>query len=206
MGRYTPLMNEEKLENYLGKHLGDELKWLLRAATEWHVQNEINLGIDGYNVQVYAMDSSFLRARVLFEFFTGKTRDNYYGCDAYINREIPSPLYKDWKSLLHSYVMHAQDRSKPQRLKSYDKSGDKDLNKMPVDFAKEIVRLWKEFIDSLGGHSNDRIRDMKPLAQTILDEAISDAERVIRVEMVKNGLKIDRNELVKNLNVHPIRW
>lgn len=45
-----------QLEHYLEEHLTKELAWLLRAATEWHAQHCMNLGIDGYSMQVYALD------------------------------------------------------------------------------------------------------------------------------------------------------
>lgn len=56
-----------QLEHYLEEHLTKELAWLLRAATEWHAQHCMNLGIDGYSMQVYALDSTVLHARTLFE-------------------------------------------------------------------------------------------------------------------------------------------
>lgn len=62
-----------QLEHYLEEHLTKELAWLLRAATEWHAQHCMNLGIDGYSMQVYALDSTVLHARTLFEFFTQNT-------------------------------------------------------------------------------------------------------------------------------------
>jgi hypothetical protein len=58
-----PRLDQKQKEEYIKLHLRNELCWLLRAATEWHVQDQLNLGIDGYNIQVYAMDSAFLHAR-----------------------------------------------------------------------------------------------------------------------------------------------
>lgn len=40
-----------QLEHYLEEHLTKELAWLLRAATEWHAQHCMNLGIDGYSMR-----------------------------------------------------------------------------------------------------------------------------------------------------------
>jgi len=82
-------------DGYLRDHLANELHWLLRAANEWTVQHDLNLGIDGYHVQVYAMDSAFLHARTLFEFFTQPTGRNYYGVDQFgITPPLDSPLYQ----------------------------------------------------------------------------------------------------------------
>ena len=58
-------------------HLFDGLTYLLQAAQEWQCQRDLRLQLGGTQVQVYAMDSVFLRARSLFEFFMGKGRDNY---------------------------------------------------------------------------------------------------------------------------------
>ncbi|MSU92188.1 hypothetical protein GE300_21910, partial [Rhodobacteraceae bacterium 2CG4] len=54
MVQRTPAMTSvAQLEHYLEEHLTKELAWLLRAATEWHAQHCMNLGIDGYSMQVY---------------------------------------------------------------------------------------------------------------------------------------------------------
>ncbi|MGK2886165.1 MAG: hypothetical protein ACSLE8_15555 [Rhodococcus sp. (in: high G+C Gram-positive bacteria)] len=186
MGKHTPKMTDPELVKYLDEHLGSELKWLLRAATEWHVQKTLHLKIDGYNVQVYAMDSSFLRARTLFEFLTQKTTGNYYGADAFGVPLLVSPLYKDeWRGALHGAVMHAQDRSKPGVVKSFDPSDPlKKLKEMPVDFGREIVRLWRDFAAALGAHTDPRIRALKANAETILNDAISGAAQVVGNSMV----------------------
>jgi hypothetical protein len=68
MGKNTPRLNDERKKDYIEQHLFNELRWLLAAATEWSIQNQLNLGMVGYDVQVYAMDSAFLHARALFEF------------------------------------------------------------------------------------------------------------------------------------------
>lgn len=160
-------------------HLEHELKWLLRAASEWHLQDKIQLGLPGVSVQVYAMDSAFLHARTLFEFFTMNTGDNYYGISAYGLEPIPSHPYTDgWKDKLHAFVMHAQDRSRPGKLKCVDGT-EKDLNKMPVDFAKEIVRVWREFQKGLTVHQDPFLRELAPIAERILHEAIEGADAVM---------------------------
>ncbi|KBD75909.1 hypothetical protein AP15_03581 [Mycobacterium tuberculosis M2442] len=135
-----------QLEHYLEEHLTKELAWLLRAATEWHAQHCMNLGIDGYSMQVYALDSTVLHARTLFEFFTQNTsvgqNANYYNCTVYKVPLIGSILYQfHWRRPIHSHMMHAQDRRPVTQLPTYDDHAQtKPLNEMPVDFAKEIVR------------------------------------------------------------------
>ena len=80
----VPLNFTEK-ENYIDRHLFNELRWLLNAATEWSIQGQLNLQICGYDIQVYAMDSAFIHARALFEFFVKKKPSkNHYSCSDFL--------------------------------------------------------------------------------------------------------------------------
>ena len=122
MGIFIPEMSSDELKTYLERDLANELDRLLRAATEWHAQSHMALDIHGFTVQVYAMDSAFLHARTLFEFFTRKTQDYFYGHDQYgVTTKIKSSLYeKHWSSSLHARLMHTQDRSTSPDVKSFD--------------------------------------------------------------------------------------
>jgi hypothetical protein len=62
------------------------------------VQRSANLGIPGYNVQVYAMDSAALHARSLFEFFAKPSNRDHVGVDLYRLQPISSPKYGDRRS------------------------------------------------------------------------------------------------------------
>ncbi len=206
MGRHknTPPMSKEKKEEYLKKDLYFELQWLLRAATHWHVQNELKLEIPGFEVQVLAMDSTFLHARVLFEFFTKETqpngKGNHYCCDQYLGMgaTIISCLYtKNWAGPLHSHVMHLQGRFVPQKLTSLDGS-EKDLNMMPVDFAREIVRMWREFASKLGSSTCPDVIGLREVAENVLAEAISNAQPVYT--------SLQRVAQVQMHEVKPIVW
>lgn len=184
MGRYTPKMTDEELATYLVEHLVKELQWLLRAATEWHVQETLNLGKVGYEVHVFAMDSAFLHARTLFEFLTRCTSNNYYGCNAFGIAPQVSDLYDgEWCNQLHAALMHAQDRSQKVPLESFDLTTTKPLHKMPVDFAKEVVRLWRDFAMALGRHSRSTIEQLEKVAHDGLEQAVRDAELVASSEM-----------------------
>lgn len=154
-GIQTPKMDAAKLRDYLDNDLKNEIRYLLAAATEWHAQDKMNLEIPGYEVQVYAMDSTFLHARALFEFFTRKTTDYFYGYDAYrLKSKIRSRLYeRHWSSPLHARLMHLQTRSKSANVMRFGPGkvgNDKEhIKNMPVDFAKEIVTMWHEFACAL---------------------------------------------------------
>ena len=119
MGTNTPHLDHEAKKEYLERHLFNELRWLLCAATEWSIQNKLDLGIEGYDVQVYALDSACLHARTLVEFFVQSTTNNYYGANEFLGRPLVSSCYtNNWIGPLHSFLMHAQDRSHPVPLVS----------------------------------------------------------------------------------------
>jgi len=73
--------------------------------------------------------------------------------------------------------MHLRDRTVTQRLKSFDRTEMKDLSRMPVDFAREVVELWQEFVRRLRGQ-DEALADA---AQFALDEAIAKAARFGRL-------------------------
>jgi hypothetical protein len=80
--------------------------------------------------------------------------------------------------------MHAQIRSQPQQLESL--SGDmKDLNKMPVDFACEVLRLWKEFEEGLGTSGIAKDQELQKLARDKRKEAIDGARCVVNSTAAK---------------------
>jgi hypothetical protein len=186
MGKNTPALDsQDEKKKYIEKHLFDELRYMLAAATEWSIQHQLNLEIPGYEVQVYAMDSAFLRARVLFEFFVGKKESNHYCSHRQFGIELHSKYYtndwsaNDWSVPLHRNLMHAQDRSRPGKLNSPD--GPKHLNEMPVYFAKEVLKL---------DASADR--EKRELGQITRDrrmEAIRAAECVINSEVAQYHAK-----------------
>lgn len=193
MGKHTPCLDQQGKEEYIREHLYNELRWLLHAATEWQIQKHLQLNIVGYNVQVYAMDSAVLHARTLFEFFLNKTKSNYYGCTEYVSTELQSDSYKDWSGPLHSHLMHAQVRSRPKKLGTSD--GPKDLNEMPVYFAQEILRLWKEFEAELSKSGNPEDQKLGQLARDKRKEAIDKALCVVNSAVAQQHAKEKRQIL-----------
>jgi len=188
MGRNTSPLDNAGKEEYINAHLFNELHWLLHAATEWRIQADLQLNIAGYNVQNYAMDSAFLHARTLFEFFLNETTGNYYGCSEFLGagvklRSGPHGYTDDWSGPLHSFLMHAQDRSKPRQLQSPD--GPKDINQMPVDFANEVLRLWKEFEDKLCSSSDPESQKLGAFARGKREKAIKNAECVVNSKVAQ---------------------
>lgn len=171
--------NEDRI-GYLKNHIGNDLKWLFRAATEWYLQEQLQLPIEGYHPLVYSMDSTFLHARALFEFLTEdntKKEDRFYYSviDFGLIEPITSDLYKkSWRGPVHSHAgIHMQDRNKNKQLETRTGSY-KDLNKMPLDFALEICRLWERFIEKLED------TDLRGTAEILLRVALTEADKVRR--------------------------
>lgn len=87
-------------------------------------------------------------------------------------------LSNNWNSALHAYLMHAQDRTVARRLTSFDGRTTKDIKKMPVDFAQEIVELWRNFAKQLGLSAVPDIKGLETVALDILKTAIDQTENV----------------------------
>jgi hypothetical protein len=163
-------------ETYIAKHLFNELRWLLCAATEWDIQQKLQQESVAH-ISVYTMDASFLHARALFEFFVKGPTGNHYSVKQFIGTVLDSIYYTDWAHPLHAHLMHAQDRSNPRTLNSPD--GPKDLNEMPVYFSSEILRLWREFEYRLEQSRNPEDRKLHELARNKRKEAIEEARGVV---------------------------
>jgi hypothetical protein len=172
-------------------HLFDGLTYLLRAAQEWQVQKDINRQLDGYSVEVFAMDSVFLRTRTLFEFFTGEGRNYCHAqCLFDLDKQLEYPAYavrgersnpNRWSYILHVGSMHFQNRGGVLLLTGYDGASPRHLNEMPVDFARAILDVWRAFEAALQvkGHP-----DLLAMAVACRKQAAADAATV--VDSVKN--------------------
>lgn len=187
----VPLNFTEK-ENYIDCHLFNELRWLLNSATEWSIQVQLNLQICGYDIQVYAMDSAVLHARALFEFFVQAANGNHYGADQFLGAPLKSAIYsKEWKDTLNRFLMHANDRSRPTPLKNAA-GAQKYLNEMPVEFAKESLRLWVEFEAGLEAKGD---RNLCELAREKRKAAIESADCVVNCAVAQHHAQIKHEKL-----------
>ncbi len=75
--------------------------------------------------------------------------------------------------------MHAQDRSKSPDVKSFDPAeSKKHIKNMPVDFAMELVRMWRKFACALQTLADEDMQRLGHRAVEILDEAVVAAETV----------------------------
>ncbi len=194
--RNIPRIDQNGKKEYLELHLYNELRWLLGAATEWSLQDQLGLDIVGYNVQVYAMDSACLHARALFEFFAVGATPNHLSCADYIGHRLVSEKYEKWKGTLHAFLMHAQLRSNPRPLETAN--GVKDLNQMPVEFGNEVLRLWTEFEKALETSQNSGDKELGKLARERRRESIDRAKCVVESEIAKY------HSAVKKISLKPV--
>ncbi|WP_280314733.1 hypothetical protein [Nocardia wallacei] len=167
-------------------HLFDGLTYLLQAAQEWQLQKELELELSGYQVQTYAMDSAFIRARSLFEFFVGESKRTYCHarCLFGLNGQLTYPKYLDrnanpgantgWEDVLHVGSIHLKNRDNPVKVVGHDGTL-KDLNQMPVDFAKGILDVWSDFERALQALGHTQLHNM---AEACKDQAKKDAGQV----------------------------
>lgn len=133
------------LRTYIKDDLYNELRWLLSAAAEWQAAET---GSDK-RVIVYAMDSAFLHARSLYEFFTWiepqrptrRAQTRVYWRTYGLQGRLVSRLYTDWIGILHDYVMHLND----VRGSSSNVLNGQQLNKQILIFAEDVLHLWDQF-------------------------------------------------------------
>ncbi|MDZ4654952.1 MAG: hypothetical protein U1F44_03665 [Coriobacteriia bacterium] len=121
---------------FIENDLSHELRCLLGAATIWKALKEADAGFD----VVIAMDSAFVHARCLFNFFTSRGSNDIsivgFGPPLY-----DSPIYEKWKEALHRHVLHvAKGRAVPTNL-----IDGAHLKNQVLAFAHEGLRLWRCF-------------------------------------------------------------
>ena len=134
-------MNPDQLRENIEKDLFNELRWLLCAATEWDAYKKLvetgKIDEPCHHLQVYTMDSVFLHARSLYEFFTATNirqqritwRD--YGRDTGQTSEIYNGLMEP----LHGRVMHLDK----------GRANHKEVKGEVLTIAKDILQLWLNF-------------------------------------------------------------
>jgi len=106
--------------------------------------------------------------------------------------------------------MHLQSRSGAADVKRFDPDDDEKehIKNMPVDVAKEIVRMWHEFACALDNLADDELKALGQRAHEIMADALKAAEAV-RTNAVTEGhiaqLKKD-GKLNPDFVIDPIQW
>jgi hypothetical protein len=146
---------DKVLSEAIEKDLYNELRWLLSAATEWDALDRLigeppkvpKIKEPCPHLKVYAMDSAFLHARSLYEFFTstekailknkkqGQRRLTWYDYSTNSNVRRTSTKYDHFMQPLHGRVMHLDQ----------NRSGYDEIKKEVVNIAEDILVLWNSF-------------------------------------------------------------
>jgi hypothetical protein len=134
------------LKKYINDDLYNELRWMLVAASEWAAYDEL---VDNRKVmkptdfprhlKVFTMDTTYLHARSLYEFFTA-TRvraEQRYWKDYGLTSGLTSPTYTNpgFRGDVHARTMHlGKGRSSVTPVKD-------DV----VVIARDVLDLWDRF-------------------------------------------------------------
>ncbi len=173
------------------------------------MQCDLGVGLGGYQPQVYAMDSVFLRARSLFEFFLGRSKTHCHaGCLFGLSQSLSYPAYLDrtsssptWEDVLHIGSLHIKDRENAPQLIGIDGT-HKDLNQTPVDFAEGILKVWSDFEAAL--EAVDKLQHN--MAAECRERAITDSHAVFdsvdqRADKYTEAYRRNGHKLTKVFNV-----
>ncbi|HEU0047643.1 MAG TPA: hypothetical protein VFQ43_08575, partial [Nitrososphaera sp.] len=74
-------------------------------------------------------------------------------------------------------------------------SGQKDLNEMPVYFAKEILKLWKDFENELVAGGDPQLKALGELARGKRKEAIDAAKGVVNSAVARQHAEMKDEQL-----------
>lgn len=147
----------DALKKNIEDDLYDHLRWLLCAATEWAaykklVERDKTKPDDEFpmHLQVYTMNTVFLHARSLYEFFTAtekaievneqKRRNRLTWRDYGEEARQTSKTYCELMDSLHGRVMHV----------AKDRAAHKEIKNAVVHLAADILSLWKCFATKPG--------------------------------------------------------
>jgi hypothetical protein len=159
-------MNQAALEKVIQDDLFNELRWLLCAATQWQACDQGASDTSAVpHLKVYSMDSTFLHARALYEFFTAtktSNSDRLTWKDFGLSQRINSTKYSLLISDLHGRALHLN-----KNRSSYAAIKDEVVN-----IATDILSLWDQFV------SEARMRSFKAELNDRRQLAINDANAV----------------------------
>jgi hypothetical protein len=124
---------------YLQGHVYNELRWLLVASTTWVAYQQRGDNLSVRHVDVMSMDSAFLHARNLYEFWRGERRH----CELVFGQKGPeSNLYLDndgtLRRALHRKLFHLDsDREFEPRGTS-----DDTLHTRVREISDDVMEQW----------------------------------------------------------------
>jgi|GEM_PF-2085128 len=139
----TEIVKDRLLDTVPIEDLKYELRLLLGAAKICEL-NEQNKGRDIGNTINYFKDSAYIHVRNLYNFFAANT-GNDAKVTQFTTQIFDVSLYTNtWKDALHTHVLHIKtSRNKPNNVIK-----GVHLNEMIPIFARDIEKLWQEWIDT----------------------------------------------------------
>ena len=149
-------------QDYVADTLYHELRCLLGATTVWQIFKSQAAGFD----VTVAMDSAFVHARNLYNFFTEPKGGNDISVTAFgPSAPYPSTIYDTWREALHRQVLHvSKGRTSPTNLKD-----GAHLNEQVEVFARDILSLWCTF------ESDPAAANLRSVLKAARKRAIEDA-------------------------------
>jgi hypothetical protein len=170
---------DPNLERFVSEDLYNELRWLLVSAASWTI---VDADQPADHFRVMCMDSAFLHARNLLEFFTmsPKTFERLArngkapaSCHSFGVRNVHSQVFERWRPALEARVMHLRtDRPWPKN--KHGNVAGTSIKGQVVSLAQEVLRLWDGFaIDA-------KVAPYQAGLARSRSEALAEAERAAR--------------------------
>jgi hypothetical protein len=159
---------------FLREDLKDALKWLLVSAVIWEAAK---LEECCPNQDAIGMYTNFVQARALYEFYykgeNNRKADDARAIDFSDSWQPPnSTLYARYveSGPLNKRVFHlVYGRSEEQYAGASGHSGPDHINQQVLEFAKELLRLTREFVRCARP-------EFKDAAQSAIDDGYRDAQ------------------------------
>jgi hypothetical protein len=145
-------MNPADLQRFIEEDLYNELRWLLVAASEWNAATTKDVEPANHFL-VVTMDSTFLHARSLYEFFIDaqilNPQWNPKQNTAYAKRDFnisiaPTSTYTRYIDGIHKRLFHL-DINRPSPEKRGVPIPGKDINDKVMVVAQDVLDLWDNF-------------------------------------------------------------
>ncbi len=176
-----------QMKQFLEEDLFNELRWVCVGAVAWKVHKKL----DPFpNLDVFGMDSSFVHARSLYEFYYQKNpRPPKKGNTAWVGNFTD----KSWQpAKTNSYKKFIAEDSPVQKRVfhlAYGRSEYGEVRNEVLAFARDLCRLTEAFVD----HAELDYRDS---VKSALDRARNEANIVVNRYGIDNPIW-DENGQVK---------
>jgi hypothetical protein len=180
-----PTANALEMKDFLEEDLYDALRWTFVSAVAWHAS-------DCGPERVFEMNTNFVQARALYEFYFGdkdtkerkpddaRARDfggswNETGTDLYLK-------YMCGGKPANKRVFHlVYGRSSPDNAGGPGPDGDDHIKNQVLEFARDLHRTTERFIECADKQFCDIVR-------TTLNQALAEAAKTADFYGIRNPL------------------